>query len=411
MTAVANLSTEPVGLPDNGDAERWPAELELLLGEDARGLLDAVVHASGGRLRSWSPRQVNHQPGRSTVVQYRADVERTDGTTATETVVAATGDRIPSGAAVLDDGTTRVGVWAWPFDPSLPGLQQALDPVYAATLLDELGIGTGAVALRVRAYRPGRRAVIEASGSRGRLFLKVVRPAVVESLHATHRQLAASLPVPDSLGWTDRGVLVLPGLPGRTLREVLRSSDEAPPPPQAIGALLDRLPSGLAARSVRRSLLDAADHHAGVIASALPSRRGQVDDLLGELHARDVADHPLVAVHGDLYEAQLLARNGRLTGLLDIDTAAAGHRVEDMANFCAHLSVLARATDRPKAVKRYGSALLAHAEQRFDRADLRVRIAAAVVGLATGPFRVLERNWPHATDRRLELAQEWIDGI
>ena len=410
MTALlprVDENFDPMDPPD----EAWPAELRLLLSYESRGLLDAAAGAVGGRLLAWSARQVHHQPGRATTVQYRADVERADGSQTTETIVAVTGDRIPAGAAVLDDGTTEVGVWVWPFDPSLPGLRSALDPAYTANLLDDLGVGSGAVALRVRAYRPGRRAVVEVTGSRGRLFLKVVRPAVVESLHAMHRTLASQLPVPDSLGWAAGGVLVLPGLPGRTLRDVLRSSGAAVPPPATIEALLDRLPAELAQGAPRRSPVSAAAHHASVIASAMPSLRAEVEDLVAQVQAQPIGEHPVVPVHGDLYEAQLLAQRGRITGVLDVDTAGAGARIDDLANFCAHLSVLGIASDRPRAIKRYGAALLAHAEQRFDRADVRARIAAGVIGLATGPFRVQERNWPQATERRLELARAWIDGI
>ncbi|MGH9270798.1 MAG: hypothetical protein ACRDZ2_05960, partial [Ilumatobacteraceae bacterium] len=91
-----------------------------------------------------------------------------------------------------------------------------------ALLLDEIGVGSDAVHLAVRSYRPGRRAVVEAAGRRGRLLLKVVRPAMVADLHATHRLLAPRVPVPDSLGWSDDGIMVLPGLPGRTMRRARR---------------------------------------------------------------------------------------------------------------------------------------------------------------------------------------------
>jgi hypothetical protein len=397
-------------MPDAPDSTRWPPELRLLLGEDAAGILAVAVDASGGELRTWGPRQVTHQPGRSTVVQYRAEVAWPDGDASAETIVAATGSRIPPGAAVLDDGTTQVAVWRWPVDPSLPGLTAALDRGRVAALLDDLGVDGGTIQLRVRAYRPGRRAVVEATGRRGHLFLKVVRPATVEALHHTHRSLAAHLPVPDSLGWTADGILVLPGLGGRTLRELLRSGRSTLPPPATVDALLDRLPVDLTAGPRRRDLLEGAEHHATVIASVLPSLQAKLEDLLADLHRRDLAGHDVVAVHGDLYEAQLLVDNGRLTGLLDVDTAGSGHRIEDIANLCAHLSVLALVSDRSKVIKRYGAALLAHAETRFDRADLRARIAAAVIALATGPFRVLEANWAHGTERRLDLAAQWLGG-
>ena len=56
----------------------------------------------------------------------------------------------------------------------------------------------------------------------------------------------------------------------------------------------------------------------------------------------------------------------------------------------------------------YGAALLAHAERRFARAQLRPRVAAAVLGLATGPFRVQQAGWAEHTQRRLELAAQWV---
>lgn len=407
MTTLAPGSPRLIDFPDRSE---WPTELQLLLGPDAAGMLAVAVDAAGGELGPWRASQVTHQPGRSTVAQYRADVSWPDGRTSTETIVAATGTRIPAGAAVLDDGTTQVAVWRWPIDPALPGLSLALDRDRVAGLLDELGVDGGTVQLRVRAYRPGRRAVVEATGRRGRLFLKVVRPATVEALHQTHRALAAAVPVPDSLGWTDSGIVVLPGLPGRTLRELLRSGASTLPEPGSIDALLDQLPDDLAAGPRRRDLLTSAEHHARVIASVLPALQGRLDDVLADLRRPDPVEHEVVPVHGDLYEAQLLVTHGRFTGLLDVDTAGAGHRIEDIANLCAHLSVLGLSSDRSKVINRYGAAVLAHAETRFDRVDLRARIAAAVIGLATGPFRVLEAHWPQATARRVDLAADWADG-
>jgi aminoglycoside phosphotransferase len=357
---------------------------------------------------------VSHQPGSSTVVQYDAELRWPDRAPTGETIVAATGARIPAGADVLDDGTTQVGVWRWPVDPGLPGLASAMDPVAVAALLDDLGIDGGAVRLQVRAYRPGRRAVIEATGRRGRLFLKVVRPKVVEALHDTHRSLAAHLPVPSSLGWTDDGVVVLSAMPGQTLRELLRSSRSTVPAPASIEALLDRLPATLAEGATRAGHFADVERHARTIATVLPEAAGRLDDLRARLAeaaaAEAAAAHPVVPVHGDLYEAQLLVSGGRFSGLLDVDTAGAGVRADDWANLCAHLSVLTHVSEHTKAIKRYGAEVLAHAEAQHDRADLRARIAAAVVGLATGPFRVLERNWPASTVRRLDLAADWLDG-
>ena len=404
-------------LPTTGlstsELEAWPQELRLLLDEEAGELLAAIAGAAGGTLASWRPRQVDHQPGRFTVVQYRTTIAWPDGTTTSETFVAATGERIPErGAAVFEADHRRVAVWRWINDPFLPGLIDALDPAKVASLLDDLGIDGGTVRLRTRAYRPARRAVIEATGRRGRLFLKVLRPGRVRDLHGVHRLLAAELPVPESLGWTDEGVIVLSARPGETLRTALRSSRQSPPAPEAIIELLDRLPAELADRPRRRDLLSSAEHHVGVIGATVPSARDRLNPLIDALRsAIDPESGDLTAVHGDLYEAQLLVDRGRITGLLDVDTAGAGLRIDDIANFCAHLSVLALMSDRTKHMKRYGADLLACAERHHPPRILRPRIAAAVLGLSTGPFRVLETGWERNTMRRLELADGWLNGV
>jgi aminoglycoside phosphotransferase (APT) family kinase protein len=143
----------------------------------------------------------------------------------------------------------------------------------------------------------------------------------------------------------------------------------------------------------------------------VPAVRSKLEATM-DLLAGGPADDPgpVTAVHGDLYEAQLMVNRGQITGLIDIDTAGSGFRVDDLANFCAHLSVLAQMTDRPRQVRRFGASLLGHAATRHPRPLLRQRIAAAVLGLATGPFRVLEPNWEANTARRLDLAIEWMTG-
>lgn len=403
----------PTSQFSQSDLEAWPPELRLLLGEGAGELLAAVASAAGGKLASWRPRQVDHQPDRFTLVQYRTNVIWADGKTTSETFVAATGERIPrSGAAVFDDGENRVAAWRWTNDPFLPGLSDALDPTRVASLLDDLGIDGGSIQLRTRAYRPARRAVVEATGRRGRLFLKVVRPGKTKALHEVHRLLAPELPTPQSLGWTDGGVIVLTALPGETLRKALRSSSQPPPEPQAVTALLDSLPAQLVEHPPRRDLVSSAEHHAAVIGATVPSLTDRLGVLLDKISVTvDPTIAETVPVHGDLHESQLLVERGRITGLLDVDTTGAGLRVDDLANFCAHLSVLALMSERPRHTKRYGADLLAHAEQHHKPQQLRPRIAAAVIGLATGPFRVLESAWVHNTLRRLELAEEWLDGL
>ncbi len=393
--------------------ERWPTELRLLLGPDAGELLAVFVDRCGGRVVGQSrATQVAHQPRGTTTVTYHVEVARPSGERSRETVVARTGDRVPSGATELTNGLSSVAMWRWPDDPLLPGLSAALDTERVATLFGDLGIGGGACTLRVRAYRAGRRAVVEAHNDRGRIFLKVVRPDRARGLHDLHRSLADRLPVPNSVGWTDDGIVVLPAVPGVTLRSVLRSGDSNAPDPASIGELLDALPDELAGGSPRRHWLDLARHHADVVCSTVPSLTSDVETLLDRLGAHhdryEGIDHPVVAIHGDLYEAQLIVDHGRLAGLLDVDTAGAGHRIDDLANFCAHLSVLATVTPSAGSIRRYGAQLLTYAETSFERHDLRARVAGSILGLATGCFRVLEPDWIAKTSRRIALADQWL---
>ena len=392
----------------------WPDELRVLLGPDATNIVGAVVERAGGTILDITPRQVNHQPGRSTTVQYRAQVRWDDGSVTAATYVATKGHRLPEGTTIVEPTSRpgdRVAVWDWRDDPALPGLGPALDVGSVATLLTDLGYPTAAqdqISLVTRAYRPGRRAVIQVVAADRSVYLKVVRPATVQALHDTHRLIAPLMPSPGSLGWSSDGILVMPSLPGVTLRSMLRSGSQHAPAPRAVFELLDRLPEGLLARPRRSEPIANVAHHAATIASIAPWLGDTLDGLTKRLGAIDDVDHEVVPVHGDLYEAQLLCDAGRFSGLLDLDTAGPGHRINDLANFCAHLSVLATTAANPAPINRYGAAILASAETVYDRRDVRSRIAAYVIGLATGPFRVLEPDWMRSTQARLELAAHWL---
>jgi hypothetical protein len=378
-----------------------------LMTRDADGFLRAALAAAGGELVSWRPNHVDHQPGRGTTAGYQVRV-RWPGRTADERMGAWTG-RIPEGAFVLEEGQTRVAVWRFPYDPELPALPVANDPVAVGAFLSGIGMGGDEVRLRVRSYRPRRRAVIEATGARGRVFLKAVRPDRVVALHERHRMLVtAGAPVPQSLGYTPDGLLALQALPGRTLRDALCRGHPHLPAGTALVELLDRLPAGLADLPRRPSWRDRAGHYAAVVAAALPAQA----DVARELGAQIVAESgvgPSVPVHGDFYESQVQVSEGRVAGLLDVDTAGPGDRIDDLACLLGHLSVLAQMhPQRAAAINALGARYLHAFERSVDSAELRYRVAAVVLSLATGPHRVQEAGWPVATVRRLGLARRWL---
>lgn len=417
------MPTDPVDVA-------WPAPLALLLGPEAPHVVAAALGEVGGTLIALRARTVSVQPSGATVVRYDAEVE-SGGRRVGETLAATTGDRIPAGAAAVA-GTVggepvEVGIWRWPHDPALPGLAHLAAPGYRDApargtgptdlppgdpdglrdLLAAAGVPVEAPRATVRAYRPGRRAVLELTGGGRRVFVKVVPPHAAPALRERHDLLAGHVPTPPVLAATDDGVLVLPALPGRPLRALLDTP--ARPDGPALDALLDRLPPALAGLPSRRQPGDhlaRVPHFAAILGATVPSCRSRLPALTARLAAADPGEHPSEPVHGDLYDSQLLVDGGRVTGLLDIDTAGGGYRIDDWATLLAHLSVLAE--HGTLAAGRYGAELLAHAERRWPRTQLRPRIAAAVLGLATGPFRVQQRDWAGHTARRLALADRWL---
>src|SRR5690606_17295101 len=102
----------------------------------------------------------------------------------------------------------------------------------------------------------------------------------------------------------------LEALPGRTERDAL-ATGEALPGPGDVLALLDALP---VPADDARSWGWRASELGGVVAAAVPSLAGRVRELADRLDAAEAAldaeEHPLVPVHGDLHDAQILVQDG-----------------------------------------------------------------------------------------------------
>jgi hypothetical protein len=391
------------------------SDLATLAGPQAGDLLAAAVAAMGGELLEWSTTQVDHRPGRSTAAAYRArvrwpDVEQ-DQTFGARLSARPLPPTDQPGIVLMSDGAAQVQVWRFPADPELPGLAVACHPRSTAELLRTAGLDPVDATCRVVSYRPCRRAVVEITTPTSRLFVKVLRPAVVAEVHRRHLLLrVAGLPTPRSLGWSDNGLLVLEPLAGIRLREALhRHGADACSPDQLLD-LLDRLPAELADLPRRAAWSESAGHYAGVLAAADPELgepAGQVAAAVAAgLDAR-ADDGP---VHGDFYEAQLLVSGGHVTGLLDADTVGPGRRLDDLACLVAHLALLVIMAPADSVGAR---GALADWIGRFDRAvdpyQLRVRAAGVALALATGPYRTQEPAWRSAARERIGLAAQWLD--
>jgi Phosphotransferase enzyme family len=391
--------------------------LDLLLGPEASNVLAAAVAEYGCRLEDLRAADVDVDPfGPAVVVMYVAVVRRADGSCTTEFLGATTGGRIPAGAAVVAGeyygAPVEVGIWAWPRDPALPELPTASNPVLLAEVFRKFGLSTApTLNIRPRRYRPARHAVLEVHDGRFRWFVKVVRPSAVTGLCHRHGVACRKVPVPPVLAWTPDGLIVLPEGKGTPLRTLIIDGDPALPSPEALESVLNALPAELMILAPRPSHLQLVDYHAGVLRCAAadePAVLTDVADVVEALHSVEAQSEERVPVHGDFYEGQLLAEEGRVTAVLDIDTAGPGERSDDWATLLAHLSALSLDTAGQKTAPGYKDAVLAHAEHRVPAKQLRQRTAAALLGLATTPFRVQQHQWPEHTVARLGLAMSWL---
>ena len=399
--------------------DRLLPALEVLLGPGAGDVVQAAVGAAGGLLIAVERRQVLYRPGEHASVRYAADVSWAGGAPVAETIVAVTtSGGPPPGTLVVAAGDLAVGLFRYPDDPALPGLPIATSPRAVA---ERLGLGTPGQPLAVRTYRPGRRAVVHArepaappgQGWAREQYLKVVPPAEAADVRDGLAELRGHLPVPVvAATWPDLGIVALEALPGRTIREVLLAGSPRDvadlPDGRAVLDLLERFPTPGPAAPRRRGPISRASGHAELLAAVLPAERARLNALVRRL-GEPSGGRARTAVHGDLHEAQLLVDGPLLSGILDLDDTGRGHRVDDLATMLGHLATLATAVPRRRArIERYLATLRPAFAEASDAGELRRATAAVILGLATGPFRVQQRDWRRRAGARLSLAEAWL---
>lgn len=379
--------------------------VSTLLGSPIPPPIRAAVDIAGGKVVDTELTQVTWWPGASITTRHRVNVS--GGALDGRQSFVCVGGRIPDGAMIVEGEPGPVGVWRVPHDPALPGLASALDEGEASRLLSELGAEEGPVTTRLRAYRPGRRAVVAVSGRREGIYLKLVRPRKVEELHGRHRFLAATLPVPMSLGFAaEQGLIALQSMPGITLRAALEDPDSELPAPEEIVSLAQSLPVPQGDR-ISPSPIERLPDLASMLKVVSPELNDRVDGLV-EAIGEDLAKASFPS-HGDYYESQLLVDGDRLVGLLDVDTFGWGRPADDAATMLGHLAVWAELSNDPKRVIDLGSRLIRLWDQILDPVDLRLRTAAVALSLAAGPFRVQAAGWPGETADRVAIAERWVE--
>lgn len=382
-----------------------------LTGPHAADVLRPAVELAGGVLVSAQPHQLVYRPGRNVTVMFGARISWGGRPAVDETLVAASSQRGPlPGTVPIEAGDLHVDVWRYPFDPMLPGLASAVTNTSVASLL---GTTVERVQLQVVSFRPCRRAVVRVQRSDGDdLYLKVVEPPEVAGLLARHVALrAVGLPVPEIESVdADAGIVVSRALPGRDLRAVLAEGRSPLPTPAEIARMVEQFAGAdLMAHAPVMPLATSAPRHGAMLRLVMPAASDRIDAALAAI-ASDPLDPAHTIVHGDLHDAQLrIDERGVIVGVLDVDGAGPGDPLDDLARLCGHVlavSVVGDGTTNPVAsdsVAQYAERLRDHFRQvGADPAQFDRRVAAALMGLATGPFRSQSDGWQELTDRLLE---------
>ena len=391
----------------------------LLTSADVRPLLAAAVEHAGGALVSWRLQHVDSQPGSSTTATYAA---RVDWPTGRRDELLGASARVggrrgnDDRAVVFGDGGREVAVWLYPDDPDLPGLRRAASVTELGALLAEHQLveappSQQVMTVEMISYRPRRRAVLKVtiSGPRGgqTYFVKVLRESAVAPTLERHRLLLdAGFPAPAVAAITPDFCLVLRRVAGRPLAEAL--FDEAMPcSAERLVGLLDAMPPAVVGLPRRPPWSDAVTSYAEMVGSALPAAAPQLNWLVGQITSGLAGIPPGgEPTHGDFHEGQVFVSGGRVTGVVDIDTVGPGRRADDLACLLAHLSTVQRmSVEQAIGLNRLVKLWAPVFDARVDPTELRLRAAAVVISLATGPYRAQQPQWAAETATMLNAAE------
>ncbi len=399
-----------------------PDGSRLLTGDGVGDLLRAAVEHSGGQLVDWRMEHVDANPQHSTTATYNATVQWPFGRREELLGVSArAGGPAPADerAEIFAAGSRQLAVWLYPKDPELPGLVRAAYPETMAEVLNEhrvlpQPVRPEQVQLEMIAYRPRRRAVLRAvvttPAGRSTLYVKVLREQLFAEVERRHLLLLeAGVPAPPVAAATADHLLVLRELGGRPLA---RAIFDPHPPTSAenLVNLLDAMPAAVSQLTRRPPWTDSVQHYTAMVQRALPAEQRRLDWVTAEIQAglagTAPGDEP---THGDFHEGQVHVDGGRVCGVLDVDTIGPGRRVDDLACLVAHLSTVQR-MNREQAAR--VQALLAGwvpvFDTRVDAAELRLRAAAVVISLATGPYRSQEPHWERETSFIIDAAEALV---
>lgn len=392
----------------------------LLTSSDVGALLVAAVQHAGGTLVSWALDHVDANPAQSTTATYSALIDWPYGRREELLGVSARASgptESDSAAEIFADGVREVAVWIYPQDPDLPGLARAAYAESMAEVCNANKVFTNQVSpaelqLQMIGYRPRRRAVVRVSyGDAPQVvYVKVLRARLFDDVLQRHNLLAAAgIPVAEVAATTSDHLLMLRELPGRPLSQAVFDATQ-PCTAEDLINLLDAMPSSVSRLDRRPPWSDAVGHYARIVAAALPALEAKLDRLVDTITS-GLASVPLGSepTHGDFHEGQVHVRDGRICGLLDTDTIGPGRRADDLACMVAHLSTIQRMSSAQEArVHELIRTWVPVFDTRVDPTELRLRAAAVIISLATGPFRGQEPEWERETAKMIGSAEALV---
>ena len=349
-------------------------------------------------------RQLSYNPRRSAIATCVAERVWQDFVTEEQFAIQLARGRSPR-------------LYAFPHDPSLPGLAEAASSVGAAALLSEYVIASSVQRVRVSVvrYRPGGHAVLRHRHGSVRFYVRAMRPRRVSRLlKAAELAAESGFVLPRLAGcWSEGGVVWLAEIPGANVRRLVRAGRR--PDHEAILDNLVQLwntPHSAGGRQPL-DLLGAYRRARRVFRQALRDHvapRQELQRATGALNAFVKAWQPSSVAHNDFYDDQLIRLPDGRIALVDFEETGLGDPMLDVGNFLAHARWSARfgGADESRASGAYHSLFRAAALERFgwSARALNLREAVCIFRVCTNPIRHLAPDWPQRLETGLAMVNE-----
>lgn len=370
------------------------------------------MYAATGADKSAHLVEIHHRPGAG--VSGLFEVKAADGLVPPVYLVGTTEiiDESIKGVVRMTSESGEVVFWEHPNDPGLPGLATASIPERVQATW---GINDELLDLQTVSYRPLRRAVLKARFAHqpAWLFLKVLRKDA-ELLWRKHvLLLQAGVPVPEVVGEPVDEVVAFRTVPGTPLARAMMDATSPPLPAQQIISLLNSFPVELTSVEARPAWTDRLHWYAHAAKTAIPHQAPRINALSSRIEETLATAErgPLVANHGDFYEANIFVSEGRICGLIDVDSAGPGYLIDDLACFIGHLAVLPTLDPRYFHVNAFVDYYIEEfsrylVSQGISAQGLLARSASVVLTLVAGARDEENPKWEDSARARLTVAED-----